>query len=343
MHKQMPEWLKRNYNALWKKHKKEAFTFKQVRDELGISREMTVKTLWELEQRGFIVKQRSETDYRARIYRLISPEDIKFVMNLYSLEEPRIESITDKLVFVNDKIPYAITGSYAAYHYHHYMNPPSVIEIKIQLQDEGKWIAFLTDKKTRVFTSNVIETRKVKNYVKLTGSKWAIDYIRTQTKDGYYIEKPEFLIIELLERQSQTSIIEAVAIITTNKNYIAWENLLKYANSRRLGCLLDIMNFEAYRPVIKPEIIEKIKKRVSGKTDEEFPKDQIFLSRLRELENKLAHHTLLTEGEKLEFERAKRYFEAYEELSRKWGIFIILPRNVIRKVLEDLGVKLGKK
>jgi len=60
------------------------------------------------------------------------------------------------------------------------------------------------------------------------------------------------------------------------------------------------------------------------------------------LRNKLAHRSLLTDEEIDELERAKKRFEGYGELSEKWGIQAILPRGVIRKVLDDLGVELGK-
>lgn len=353
MFKEMPEWLKKYYNVLWRRYKNEAFTFGNVKKELGVSRSMAIKTLWELEQRGFVNKERSAVDYRARTYRLISPEDISFVIGLYSLiekEKLRKQTLTEKLVFIDEKLPYAITGSHAAYHYHHYMNPPRVVEIKIGSQDEGKWIAFLTDERTRVFLGNVIETRKVSNYVKLMHSARPIKTVRKRTKQGYYIEKPEFLIIELLERQTQVSIAEAVAIIALNKTRMVWSgpngvvNLAKNSGiSRRLGFLLDAMNFEAQKPVIKPEIVENIKRDVAGKSNEIFPSDEVFLSRFRELRNKLVHRALLTKKEIEELERAKKRFEGYKELSEKWGIQVILPRQSVRKVLEDLGVKLGKK
>lgn len=79
-----------------------------------------------------------------------------------------------------------------------------------------------------------------------------------------------------------------------------------------------------------------------GKSDEIFPRDEIFLSRFRELRNKLVHQALLTKKEIEELERAKDRFEGYKELGEKWGIQVILPRQTVRKVLEDLGVKLGK-
>lgn len=353
MRKEMPEWLKKYYNKLWTRYKNQAFTFKEVTKELAISRAMTIKTLWELEQRGFINKERSEIDYRARIYRLISPEDISFATGLYSLVEKEKlgkQRLIDKLFFINDKLSYAITGSYAAYYYHRYMTPSRVFEIKIEPKDEGKWIAFLTDEKNRVFIGDVIETRKINNYIKLLHSAKPINLIRTKTKEGYYIEKPEFLLIELLERQTQTSITEAIAIILQNKDQLRWHgnngiiNLAKnWGFSRRLGFLLDAINFEAYKPVIKTEIIQKIKKDVRGKSDEIFPKDEISLSRFRELRNKLVHQALITRKEIEELEKMKERLEGYKVLSEKWGIQAILPRDVVRKVLEDLGVRLGKK
>lgn len=96
----------KNYNALWSRHKNEAFAFKDVKKELGISRSMTVKTLRELEERGFVNKERSEIDYRARTYRLISPQDIQFVIGLYSLleeDEIREQTLMEKLVFIGEK------------------------------------------------------------------------------------------------------------------------------------------------------------------------------------------------------------------------------------------------
>jgi hypothetical protein len=352
MSKEMPEWLKKNYNALWGRYGNEMFAFDDVKKELGSGRSMTIKTLWELEKRGFINKERSEVDYRARNYRLISPEDIAFVVGLYSLaeeEKTRGQTLTDKFVFIGEKLPYAITGSLAAYHYHHYMNPQKVVEVKVEPQDDGKWIAFLTDEGTRVFLGGVIETRKVKNYVRLMRSSRPIEAIREITGQGYYIEKPEFLVIELLERQTQTSIIEAAAVIALNESRIVWSgpngvvNLARSSGvSRRLGFLLDAMNLEAERAVIRQGVLKDVKEDVAGRSSEVFPRDEVFLSQFRELRNKLAHRSLLTDKEIGELERAKARFEGYRELSEKWGIQSILPRGVIRKVLDDLGVELGK-
>ena len=352
MHKEMPEWLKKYYNMLWMKYENQAFRFKDVTKELGVSRAMTIKVLWELEQRGFINKERSETDYRARVYRLISPEDISFVTGLYSLvEREKLEkrSVIEKLIFINEKLTYVITGSYAAYYYHRYIIPAKIFELKVDAQDEGKWIAFLTDEKTRVFIGDIIETSKISNYVKLLHPTMPIDLVKAKTEEGYYIEKPEFLLTELLGRQTQISIIEVIAIIVQKKNELRWygdEGIINLAKnfgfSRKLGYLLDAVNFETHQPLIKMEIIQEIKEDVVGKSGEIFPKDEIVMSRFYELRNKLVHKALLTIEEIEELERVKEKFEGYKSLNEKWGLLGILPREVIRKVLEDLGVRLEK-
>jgi hypothetical protein len=260
------------------------------------------------------------------------------------------QSLIEKLLFIDDRLLYVLTGSYAAYHYHYYITPTKVLEIKIEPQDEGKWIAFLTDEKTRVFIDDIIETRKISNYVKLLHSAMPINSIRTRTQEGYYIEKPEFLLMELLERQTQTNITEAIATILQNKDQLKWygkDGIVDLARdlgfSRRLGFLLDVMNFEADEPIVEREIIQRIKKNVRGKSDEIFPRDEISLSRFRELRNRLAHQALLTKDEIEEFEKIKERFEGYKTFSEKWGLSVVLPREVVRKVLEDLGVRLGKK
>lgn len=352
MMKDMPEWLKGYYNRLWERHKNEAFTFQTAMKELDISKKMIAKTLLEIEKRGFLSKETSPIDYRARVYRLISQEDIKFAVGIYSLMgKEKIErlSLIDKLVLIGDKLPYAVTGSHAAYYYHNYMNPPETVEMKIHLGDAGKWIAFLTDEKTRVFLGDVIENKRISNYVKLLHSNRAIDYTRAKTKKGYYIEKPEFLIIELLERQSQTGIIEAVAIILTNKTSLSWSGRAglpdiakEWGVSRRLGFLLDAINMEAGRKIINPKIIEQIGKDVKGKVNDIFPGDEISLDKFKELRNKKVHDILLTERERLETENLEKQLEGYKILSEKWGMRIMLPRFVIQKILDDLGVKFGK-
>lgn len=348
MAKRMPNWLKKNYNNLWKKYEKEVFTTENVADSLNISNNMATKTLWQLENKGFVHKTRSELDYRNKIYRLISPEDVSYVIGLYSLiekEEVRRLTLEDKLILLNEKIPYALTGSKAAYRYHHYVNPPKLYEIKIRSEDEGKWIAFLTDGYTRVYLNDILETKSTKYYVKLIHSTIKFDNIIHKSDSGYYIEKIEYLIIELLMRETQTSIIEVVAMIIQNSADINWfreKGVIKLAVEsniiRELGFLLDAINYESDSPIIDERIISTIENMVEGNSDIIFPKDGVLLNRYDELRNKIAHQSLISEKEIVNYKKILKRFEGYSELSNKWGLQSILPREVIRKVLTDLGV-----
>jgi len=348
MVKNMPDWLKKNYNSLWKIYQKKAFTFEDVVFGLKISESMATKTLWQLENKGFVYKTRSELDYRNKIYRLISPEDVSYIIGLYSLidkEEFKGFTLKDKFILINNKIPYALTGSYAAYQYHHYVNPPKVYEIKIRSEDEGKWIAFLTDGHTRVYLDVIQETKSAKQYIKLIHSPIKIEDIRRKSDSGYYIEKMEYLLIDLIMRETQTSIIEAVAMVINNTADINWfeekgviDLALKSNIARELGFLLDAINYESNSNIINEKIISTIKNMVKGNSNTIFPNDDVLLNRYNELRNKIVHRSLISENELIKYRKMQEKFEGYTELDKKWGIQSIMPRNTIRKVLTDLGV-----
>lgn len=348
MVKRLPEWLKRNYNVLWGRFGKEAFTLEDTVFQLNISESMAVKTLWQLENRGFVYKTRSELDYRVKVYRLIPPEDVSYVIGLYSLlgkDEYKKLTFKDKLILIGDKIPYAVTGSHAAYQYHHYLNPPGVYKLKIRPIDVGKWIAFLTDKNTRVFLDEARETKPVNQYIKLVPSPIDIVDIRHRSYSGYYIEKIEPLLIELLLRETQTSIIEVAAMIIQNASHIKWRGekgvvrLAVESNAaRRLGFLLDAINSESNLNIVDEEVISTIKNKVKGRSTILFPNDNIQLSRYNELKEKTSHRSLVTDEEYSKHLKALERYEGYLELGEKWGLQSILPRNVIRKTLTDLGV-----
>lgn len=348
MVKRLPEWLKQKYKMLWDRLGKEAFILDDTISLLNISESMAVKTLWQLENRGFVHKTRNELDYRVKEYRLIPPEDVSFVIGLYSLiekDEFRKLAIKDKLILIGDKILYAVTGSHAAYQYHHYVNPPGVYELKIRPIDEGKWIAFLTDKYTRVYLNEALETKPVKHYIKLVPTEIDITDIRHRTDSGYYIEKIEPLLIELLLRETQTSIIEAAAMIIQNASDINWlgeKGIVPLAiesnATRRLGFLLDVINYESNLNIVNEEVISVIKDTVKGRSTTFFPNDNVLLSRYNELKEKTTHRSMITDEEYSKHKKALERYEGYLELGERWGLRSILPRDVIKKVLADLGV-----
>jgi predicted transcriptional regulator len=348
MVKSLPEWLKKNYNTLWGKYQNSEFTLEDVSKLLDISRSMASKTLWQLENKGFILKTRSKIDSRNKIYRLISPDDIKYIIGLYSLiekDEYKKYTLEDKLILINDEMNYAITGSQAAYYYHKYINPPKLYEIKIDPLDEGKWIAFLTDGHTRVYIDEVIPTKAAQNYVKLIHSIYEIRNIRIKSGLGFYIEKLEYLLIELLNRETQTSIKEIVAIIIRNKNIINWfgeKGLIQLAletnNVKKLGFIIDAINYELESELIDQKIVKALKDHISKRTPIlVYPRDNVLLNRYKELRDMLTHKSIISKNEIIKYSKNISRYEEYFDLGEKWRILPIIPRNTIRKVLIDLG------
>ena len=350
MVKDIPEWLKKNYNTLWDKYQNTEFTLEDVTTTLNATTSMASKTLWQLENKGFIIKTRSKIDYRSKIYRLIPPDEIKYVIGLYSLtekEEYKKYTIEDKLILINDEMQYAVTGSQAAYYYHKYINPPKVYEIKINPKDEGKWIAFLTDRHIRVFIDEVIPTKSVENYVKLISSIYNIEDIKIKSDYGFYIEKMEYLLIELLNRETETSIKEIVAIIVLNNNTINWfeeKGLVQLAlesnNINKLGFIIDAINYESKSEIIDQKIVRTVKKHKKEIPVSFYPNDNILIDRYEELKNILTHKSIISEKEKTKYSKNISRYEEYFELGEKWLIKPIMPRNTIQKVLIDLGEKI---
>lgn len=347
MVKSLPEWLKKNYNALWNKYQKNEFTLEDVSVLLNISTNMASKTLWQLENKGFIHKTRSKIDYRNKIYRLISPEDVKYIIGLYSLiekNEYKKYTLEDKLILINDEMKYALTGSQAAYYYHKYINPPKLYEIKIDPKDEGKWMAFLTNGHTRVYIDEVIPTKAAQNYVKLMHSDYNIMDIKTKSDLGFNIEKIEYLLIELLNRETQTSIREIIAIIIRNKNDINWFNkngliqlALESNNIKKLGFIIDAINYESKLGIIDQEIIKTMKKYKKETPLLVYPRDNVLLDRYKELRNLLSHKSIISKNEIIKYSKNITRYEEYFDLGEKWGIIPIITRDTIQKILIDLG------
>ena len=146
-------------------------------------------------------------------------------------------------------------------------------------------------------------------------------------------------------RETQTSIIEVIAMIIQNSKNINWfkeKGVIKLAVKssiiRELGFLLDAINYESNSSIIDERIISTIKNMIEGNSNIIFPKDSVLLNRYAELKNKIAHQSLISEKEIVNYKKIQKRFEGYSELSNKWGLQSILPREVIRKVLTDLGV-----
>lgn len=349
--KWMPWWLTTNYFKLWAVKEKGNFGFEEALKILNISKEMLAKTLSELEKRGFIIKERGEIDYRSRVYRLVSPFDITFVQILEATAAKEVPSLllTDKLKIAGEKLPYLLTGSYAASYYHRYMNPPKTIEVKVASEDVGKWIAFLTDRKIAVFLDKVYESQKYNVTVKLIPTLKDEDIKDTnKTTEGLNVESLESSIVTMIEKGTSVSITEAAAEILVNLNRIKWSKLIKLGKDkgilRQLGCLLEIINYEAEKEIINSTIIKEMANKVKGATNTIFPEDMRILTRMEEIRNKLRTlGSMMTEDEKRKLITQIEKFQTYPELSKKWRLPVVLSKEMVRKIFDDLGKPYGQK
>ncbi len=336
-----PKWLWENYIYLWSSKRKEEFEFEEALRILKISREMLLKTLSELEKRGLLIKWRSEYEHRMKKYKLVSKDTVELIED-YTMGEPKEKdqlNLTKKLRLITEilqeqkehKMRYLITGSTCAYYFHKYITPPKVFEMKILNEQMDKWVFFLTDRNTRVYGWNekqsieIPSNEKHKFVIRLY--KWLSDeeYERKEENNGLLYQSKEDLILDLLKKRTRLSVTEAIAVILTNK--INWEQLEKVFRrnplQRELGTILDII-YNSNKGLVSEKFIEELKKRVEGESLKLFPADIIPQERYDELL------------------KSKEQFD-YKDLSKKWGLPIVLPEEVIKKIFEDLRLKYGRK
>ncbi|MFA5247595.1 MAG: hypothetical protein WC408_06945 [Candidatus Micrarchaeia archaeon] len=350
--KWLPEWLAANYFRLDKKYQmkkasstfSEPFTFFDAKKTLETSSQSVQKTLWELEHRGFLVKRRDEVDYRSKHYQLISFRVLQQFFEIYfRFKKGEFEklSIEDKLRICSWE--YTLVGSAAAYCYHKYQAPGKVIEVAVDSGDYGKFIALLADSDTVVTPLELFETRRAKRYVQLVPGKPGLE--PNKTPEGVFIEKIEDLITDLLSKSTLQSIIEVVALIVTNAKTIDWKKATEVAKKQgvlpQLGCVIEIVNQEARRPLVSKGVLERITVQMGGQPPYFgvlFPEDarnwQSKTGRLSQL------GPILTQKEKDEIIGDVQTLDYYSKLNTKWGFNIKIPRAAVRKALDDLGVAL---
>ncbi len=324
--KRPPKWLWENYCYLWHKKGKGVFEFKEALAILKISENMLLKTLSELEKKGLLIKWRSEYERRIKKYQLIAKDAIELIEN-YTLKERREKNqltLTEKLRLIT-QMKYLITGSTAAYYYHKYIIPPPVFELKILNKDLDEWLFFLTDRNTKVYgwaekqDLEIPSTEKHKFIIRF--SKWLSDqeYERKEENQGLFYQSKEDLIFDLIKKRTQLSVTEAIAIIITNK--IDWKCLESVFRERgklhrELGALLDII-YNSNKKLVPEHFVEKLKKQIKGESPKLFPAD-------------------IVSEERYEEQLKCREKSDYHRLSKKWKLPLVLPKEAVRKVFEDL-------
>lgn len=346
----MPEWLARNYFKLHQEFDGEygstrPFAFPEAVNSLKVSKQVAQKTLWELELRGFVTKRRSETNYRNRVYQMIQIADVMDALKSYfKFKKGQFEKLS--LVKKICLLPwdYVLAGSSAAAYYHGYQSTGRVLKLMANPSDYGKIIALLSSKDTVVSTEAGIEYKRAKYYVRLLSLSYDWKELIQPAEDGVNIERREYLLIDFLKQGTLASANEGVALIATNSKKINWSEVITLAEKnnlrRELGCLLDIINLEARKPVVEPGVVLQLEATPATNWFTEFPAGQAeaYKGISHKIESQ-KHVLSKTELGELEEKRSKLVY--YHTLGKKWVLTILLPRDVIRKTLQDLGVELS--
>lgn len=241
----------------------------------------------------------------------------------------RARQVFDKLTRIKD--PYLVTGHYATYQYHRWRFPvEGLVTLKVYEEDTEKWREHLRE--ARVFlSSNPPYHSELENGQPLVVLKQDLEpslYDHRRVIEEVNYQSPEDVCLELLHTsRNELSIGEAMAILVRRRKDLDWQYVYQKAAAlslaRELGILLDIINHEAGRTVMPPEVINHLFEQAKREETPRSVEGQYYpfhwKVKFAIRDNKL--DTLVL---------------PYPEISEKWGLKVALPRHVAQKILLDL-------
>lgn len=233
------------------------------------------------------------------------------------------DTVKEKLVTAS--YPYLVTGSHAAFQYHHWLSPtPGVTVLRVYEMDTSRWLEYLEGEKVCAFpaTPTTRQVAERENAVVLRGNLEPVAYSRRQIKDGICYEPAEDLCIGLLvAAKGQSSLSEVVAILVAQRERLDWKYLIERATASdqaaSVGILAELVNQETGRALIPVAVIERLRRqaqreRVSGI----FP--------------------LYRQRRPTWRSRKNMPISTYPETSARWKVPVALPGYVVGKVVFDL-------
>jgi hypothetical protein len=237
----------------------------------------------------------------------------------------RGRSVADKLAALEGTIGYLVVGNRAAYHYHHWRTPASGgYELLISPTDFDTWYAYLRDAHTSV-GKQLPESKERLRYAEsvvlipeLTDELWRH---RVWVEEVAYIA-PVDLLFRLMVGQTEAAVGETLAILVARREVWDWEMLVATIKAKRFarqfGCLFEVLNLEAGRPLFPQEAVDQLFSVVQDTVGE-----AIFTFPLQERQKASSMATAPDE---------------YVAVGERWGLDLRISRNLVAKVLDDLGV-----
>lgn len=236
----------------------------------------------------------------------------------------RGRTVADKLEAVGDALKYLLVGAYASYRYHRWQVPPSDrFEVLVAANDFDTWYAYLRD--NRIYVSQTWPTGSERDRfaeaVSLSPTLTEALWESRVMQDNLALISPVELVFRLLGEDTENSVAESMAILVRQRVTWDWDAFGRAIEARRvsrqMGCLLEIINHEAGKEIMAQSLIERLAAKIHIATGESsfiFPK--------------------LLGNERSTIGVPKEYLS----IGQKWGLELRLPRHLVAKVLEDLGV-----
>lgn len=310
----IPNWLAAKYSLLHLSRGVEAFDFEEAKKIFKLEDKRVVSIiLTQLRNRGFLISWRDSVDPRRKFFKLISPENVVFAFGVQNLT--RDKTLFAKIQAASKHLNYVIGGAYASFKHHRY-STPGKIDIHVNKEDLEKWVALLTDKGTAISIDAIPSEKTRKENVHIH-SDLTNDTLKESTiiKAIKYLT-PEILVIEGLKNEDQFSLTDALAILITKRDKLDYDKLLRLAEregvTRKLGCVLEIINYEAGREMFPTRQIAEIQ----GRTDTSY-----LISFPKTIET-----APFAEEEK----------EHYVNIGKRWNMKITLSKAFVSKIVTDL-------
>ncbi len=296
----LPTWLAQRYARLYHRFAENSFDLKAAKEVLADEKFAIRDILRHLEKRGFLYRARMPSDLRRKIYHLIPPEQavIAFALSQES------ESPEDKLRAASKDFRYVVNGAAAAYKYHGYMTPAKT-DIRIHKKDLGFWIALLKEKGIQIAIDDILAEKRgqvIHLHTNLTEETFA----RAAKIDRIYYTSAEDLILDFLRHPTDTSLLDALAIMLTCAEDLDWDLLAKSDVAQEVGFAMEALNKEAGKEAFSKKLVKKFAGR------------------------EVIHKRFSLSAELLDLP------EEYHNLAKNWNLEVNIPPRVFQKAASDL-------
>jgi hypothetical protein len=305
----LPPWLAKAYAKIYSAKKTETFDFSEAAEILGIKDERPLaKTIAQLKGHGYLITRRDPVDPRRKLFTLIDPESSVLAMAIQS--SARTDSPTSKIAAASGSLDYYMNGAYAAYQYHRY-SAPGRIDISVRAEQLPAWIALVSGKGVALSIDDIPAEKAAENNIHLRSDFDEKLSQHARVIDGVKFLPPEILVVSGITRENP-SLEDVLAMLVVYRTKLDWKKLLQlsqaYDAARFLGCILEVLNFEARKPLFEKNLIRKLLRQSNLGARLDLPASM--------------------KNEPVE--------RLYEPISSKWNLRLHVAHALVSKILTDL-------